>query len=233
MTRHELKDQLQHDHFTDTVSEIVGYAQTHRQQVLAWVIGVLAVLVIAAGVFWYSSYQRSIRQQDLQTAFDVLETPVSPANPAAKSFATEQARRQASLKALSKVVAKDGGSREGLIAEYYLGTLKAQNGDTNGAEADLKAVAGSRSECAPLAKIALAQLYASQNKTADAQKLLRGMVNKPTDLVSKAQAQILLARLDESTNPKEAKKILQSLKSPNEDPAITRAADEISAQLTK
>ena len=45
--------------------------------------------------------------------------------------------------------------------------------------------------------------------------------------------QILLARLDVSTNPQEAKQILQSLRTPNQDPAVSRAADEISSQISK
>lgn len=174
-----------------------------------------------------------MRQQDLQAAFNVLETPVGPSSQFAKSFPTQDAKLQASIKALSDVVAKDGGTREGLIAQYYLGTLKVQKQDNKGAESDLRAVAGSGSECAPLAKLALAQLLASENRLPEAQALLRGIVNKPTDLVSKAQAQVLLARLDATSNPKEAKAILHSLQTRNQDPAVTRAVDQLSAQLTK
>ena len=87
------------------------------------------------------------------------------------------------MKALQGVVTKDGGTREGLIAQYYLGTLKAQTGDAKGAEADLKTAAASGSETAALAKIALAQLYAGQNKISEAQSYLREIVSKPTDLV--------------------------------------------------
>ena len=94
-------------------------------------------------------------------------------------------------------------------------------------------MANSSNECAPLAKIALAQLYAGENKISQAQTLLREMINKPSDLVSKAQAQILLAHMEESTNPQEAKKILQSLKTPTQDPAVSRAVEQMSAQLTK
>ena len=234
MTRHELKEQLQHDQFTDVVSGAVGYAQSHREQVIRWAIIALAVLVIGGALFWYSAYRRSVREKDLQAAFAVLETPIGPANPSGgKSFATDQDKKQASMKALSDVVAKDGGSREGLLAQYYRGTLRAQSGDARGAIADLDAVAGSSNPCAPLAKIALAELYAGQNRISDAQNLLRGMVDHPADLVSKEQAQIMLARLDETANPQEAKKILQSLKTPTEDPAVRRAADELSSQLTK
>jgi hypothetical protein len=233
LTRHELKEQLQHDHFTDAVSDALGYAQMHRQMVIRGAIALLVVLVIAGGAFWYASYKNSVRQQDLQATFSVLEAPVGPATPGSQSFPTDQAKRQASIKALSNIVAKDAGSRQGLMAQYYLGTLKAQNGDAKGAETDLDAVANSSSNCAPLAKIALAQLYAGQNRSPEARKLLNSLIAKPSDLVSKAQAQILLAKLDATSNPKAAKSILQSLKTSADDPAVARAADEISSQLAK
>jgi predicted negative regulator of RcsB-dependent stress response len=164
----------------------------------------------------------------------VVAAPIGPPNEFAQTFPTEQAKTQASLKALSGVVAKDGNTREGLIARYYLGTLKAQDNDTKGAETDLRVVADSTNAMSPLAKIALAQLYLSQKRNADAQGLLRSIVNDPTALVSKAQAQILLAQLDETANPKEAKGILQSIgKTDRERPAVTRAADQLSTQLAK
>jgi lipopolysaccharide biosynthesis regulator YciM len=233
LTRHELKEQLQHDHFTDAVSDIVTYALSNREVFIRWTVGFVVVLVLAGAAFWYSSYKRSVRQQDLRAAFEVLDAQVGPANQYAKTFPTQDAKTEASIKALSEVVAKDGGSREGLIAQYYLGTLKAQKGNTKGAESDLRTVADSHSECAVLAKIALAQLYAGENRVSEAQSLLHSVINKPTDLVSKAQAQVLLAHIEESTNPQDAKKILQSLKTPNQRPAVTHAVDELSAQLTK
>ena len=215
------------------MSEAVLYAGAHRQQVIRWVGAAITILIAAAVVFWYSSYKSSVRERELQGAFSILDVPVGSSSSSGKSFPNEQAKRQAAIKAFSDVVAKAGGTREGLTAQYYLGTLKAQNGDTKGAEADLTAVSNSSSECAPLAKMALAQLCAGQNRVRQARSLLEDIVNKPTDLVSKAQAQLLLARLDASTNPQEAKKILQSLRVPNQDPAVSRAADEISSEISK
>ncbi len=233
MTRHELKDSLQHDQFTDTVSNVVNYTFADRQRFIRWAIIGGAVLLIAGAAIWFSSYRSSVRQDDLQGAFAVLSAPVSATETAGKSFPTQEAKTKASTKALADVIAKDGGTREGLIAQYYLGTLKAQNGDPKGAESDLSAVASSSSECAPLAKIALAQLYTGQNKSSEAQKLLREVVDKPTDLVSKSQAQVLLAQLLQSSSPQEAKKLVQSLKTPNQSPAVTRAIEQISSQSAK
>jgi predicted negative regulator of RcsB-dependent stress response len=131
-------------------------------------------------------------------------------------------------------VSKYPGSREGLIAQYYLGTLKAQANDTKGAESDLRRVADSTSEVAPLARIALAQVYLGEKKIAEAQGLLRAIINSPTSLVSKAQAQILLAQIDQSVNPAESKNILKSIdKSDQGRPAVSRATDQLSSQLAK
>ncbi len=233
MTRHELKESLQHDQFTDTVSNVVNYTLADRQRLIRWAVIAGAVLLIAGAAIWYSSYRSSVRQQDLEAAFAVLSAPVSATETAGKSFPTQEAKTKASMKALSDVIAKDGGTREGLIAQYYLGTLKAQNQDPKGAESDLSTVANSSNECAPLAKIALAQLYTSQNKAAEAQNLLREVINKPTDLVSKTQAQVLLAQLLQLSNPQEARKIVQSLRTPNQSPAVARALEQVSSQAAK
>jgi predicted negative regulator of RcsB-dependent stress response len=231
LTRHELKESLQHDQFTDAVSNVVNYALADRRRLIRWAVITGAVLLIAGLAIWFSSYRSSVRRQDLEAAFAVLNTPVGTTETAGKSFPTQEAKTKASMKALADVIAKDGGTREGLIAQYYLGTLKAQNQDVKGAESDLSAVASSGSECAPLAKVALAQLFMSQNRVSEAEKLLREIVDKPTDLVSKTQAQVLLAQLLQSSKPQEANKIVQSLKTPNQSPAVTRALQQISSQM--
>jgi len=231
VTRQELKEQVQHDQFTDTVGSVVNYSVEHRQQVIRWGIALVGALIIIGGILWYLSYAKSIREQDLQTAFGTQEIPVGqPAAEGSKSFPTQDAKNQAAIKAFAAVAAKDGDSREGMIARYYLGTLKVQTGDKS-AESDLRAAASSNTEASSLAKIALAQLYKSQNKISEAQTLLRDLVNKPTDLVSKAQAQILLAQLVETSNPQEAKRMLQGLKGTGNDPAVARAADQVAAQM--
>ena len=236
MTRHELKEQLQHDHFTDAVSDALGYAVSHRARLIRLGVAALVILLLAAGAFWFSSYRRSIRQQALDDALRVIEGPVAePGNPRQfpNSYPNEQAKQQAEVKALSDVVGKYGGSREGLIAQYYLGTVKVQMNDSKGAEPDLRRVADSGSDFAALAKIALAQLYAGENRISEARSLLQSIANKPTDLVSKSQADVMLAQLDLTTNPQEAKKILQSLRGPKAAPAVTRAADQLSGEMTR
>jgi predicted negative regulator of RcsB-dependent stress response len=233
LTRHELKEQLQHDHFTDAVSDVLTYALSNRERLIRWIVIAVVVVILAGGALWLAAYKRSIRQQALAEAVHVIEIPVGTSSQVPNSYPTQDAKQQAEIKVLSDMVANYGGTREGLIAQYYLGTVKVERKNAKGAESDLRRVADSKSEFAPLAKIALAQLYAGENRIPEAKLLLQSVANKPSDLVSKAQADILLAQLDLTTNPQEAKKILQSLKTPTQRPAVSRAVDQVSAQLTK
>jgi predicted negative regulator of RcsB-dependent stress response len=229
LTRHELKEQLQHDAFADNVSGVISYASSHREKLTRWAIVAGVVLIVGGIVFWYTSYQREQRRNDLQAAFAVYEAPVGTAV-VGKTFPNQDEKNKASLKAFSEVAAKDNGHEEGSIARYYVGVLKAQTGDSKGAETDLRAVASSGGEISALAKIGLSQLLSGQNRNSEAQALLREVVNKPTDLVSKTQAQLLLAQSLESSNPAEAKKLLQSVKASNPSPAVTRALDQVASQ---
>ncbi len=231
MTRHDLKDQLEHDQFTDAVTGVVSYTKTHTQQVIRWSIIAVAVLAVAGGIWGFLHYQKTQRQNDLAEAMAVTDAQVGPPNDFAKTYPTQEAKDAAAVKAFSDVVAKDGSSNEGMIALYYLATQKAKT-DQNGSEVEFKRVADSGSDVAPLAKIALAQIYVGQNKTAAAQDLLRSIINNPTDLISKAQAQILLAQTEAASNPQDAKGMLKMIDATDQRrPAVSRASEAVSAQL--
>lgn len=128
MTRHELKEQLQHDHFTDAVSDVLTYALAHPKILIRWIVLAVLVLVLVGGGWWYAGYKRSIRQEALAAALHVIETPVATPGqaPNTNSYPTTDAKQQAEIKILSDIVAKYGGTREGLIAQYNLGTVKVE-----------------------------------------------------------------------------------------------------------
>jgi hypothetical protein len=62
-----------------------------------------------------------------------------------------------------------------------------------------------------LAKFALAQIAFQENKSADAEALLKNLIDHPTDMVSADQATITLADGIKSKNPAEARKLLEPL----------------------
>lgn len=233
MNRHELKDQVQHDGFTDAVSSAVVFTSQHRRSLIRLAIAVAVVAVIVAAALWYASSQRAVRRQDLEAALIVAQSPVGAASgQGGPTYPTQDAKNQASLKALSEVVSKHGGSDEGLIAQYYRGTVEANMGKTSTAQSDLKAVANSSSQFASLAKVALAQIDAGDNRVANAQTILQGVGKKGSDLVSKAQAEIMLAQMLQSTDPKKSKDILQSLKN-DKDPAVSRTVSQLSGEQAR
>ena len=231
LTRQDLKDQVQHDEFTDAVSNVVTYTQEHRNQVIRWSVIALAILLVAGGIWAFLNYQKTQRQNDLAAAMAVANAQIGPHNEFATTFATEDARNAAAEKALSDVAVKDGNSNEGMIALYYVTSLKAKTNPA-GSEADFKRVADSSSNVAPLAKIALAQLYMGDKKTAQAQDLLRSIVNNPTDLVSKAQAQVLLAQTEAPIKPQDSKATLKMISAEDRKrQAVSQAADSVAEQL--
>lgn len=226
MTRHELKEQLQHDPLTDNVEVALDYVTTHRQIVLRWAIIGLAVLVIAALGAWYFQHEKSVRQQALRNALDVVEAQVSAQpSPYAKTFPTQQAKDQAAMKALADAASRYSGSDEGRAAQYYLASFQADNGKYSEAENNFKQVANSSSPYSSLGKVALAQLYAGEGKTGDAKTILDGLIQHPSALVSKEQAQLMLANLLKTSNPTQAKQLAESLKTPQQRPQIQRAIE--------
>jgi hypothetical protein len=234
LTRHELKDQLQHDRFTDTVSNVISYAGSHRPILIRAGVAILVVAILAGGLWWYFAGQSEKRGDELASAMSILDAQVGPPNDFAKTYATEDAKKDAFAAAISSLVSKYQGTREGLIAQYYRGAARAQKGDVPGAESDLRTVADSSSSVAPLAKIALVNLYLGDKKGVEAQGLLQGLIKDPSPLVSKAQAQILEAQVDQATNPQAAKDALKSIDAAAQQrPSVKRAIEQLNSPLAK
>lgn len=233
MTRHELKEQLEHDRFKDAVQTAVTYTVSNRQNVTRLVIVAAVVLVIAGSIGWYMHARGIERQHDLQNAMELVEAQVgAPTTDIGKVFPTQAAKDAAILKAFKDVAQKDSGSREGMIANYYAASLEAEvGGDVKDAESRLRTVIADGGDYASLAKIALARIEYFNGNKSDALSLLQSLIDKPTDLVSKTQAQMMLAQLISTDDPKHAKSLLASIQNPTQDPDISRAIEQLQAQL--
>ena len=129
------------------------------------------------------------------------------------SFPTQPAKDAAGVKSMTDVATKYDGTRQGGVAHYYLGGLAADKGNLAEAEKQFKAVADTGDKnYASLAKLSLATIYGSEGKRAEGEQLLRSLVSNPTDLVSKEQATIALAKYLAPYNPQEARKLLEPLR---------------------
>ena len=82
-----------------------------------------------------------------------------------------------------------------------------------------------------LAKLSLAQLYASQGKVADGERLIQSVIDHPTVLVSKESATVALAELIRNTDPQRARKLLEPLRS-NPRSNVSRTALTILGEMS-
>ncbi len=210
ITRKELK----RDKFALEVEHTVEYVAEHRKAVIRYSVIGAAVLVLVLGFFAYRRQQRAARQAALTSALEIQQAVIGPApNEFIRAFPTEQARDEAAMKAFADIAAKYSGSDEATIAEYYLGTIAANQGKNAEAEKWLKDVVDSgNANYASLAKLTLAEIYKLQGRLGEGEALLRSLIAKPTDFVSKEQATINLAELLASSKPAEARKLLEPLR---------------------
>lgn len=221
LTRKELKT----DHLVEEVEHGVEYVSGHKSQFVKWGIAAAVVLVAAIGGYAYLQNQKSARMDLLNKAYLIHNTPAGPAQEGGVKppYASEAERDLAAAKAFAEVATKYGSSDEGYIASYFLGTLAADEAKWSEAERQLSDVANNApAGTASLGKFALAQVYGAQDKIADAEKLLRAIIEKPTELVSKEQATLTLGRYLLKSKPDEAKKLLEPLRTSS--PAVSRAA---------
>jgi hypothetical protein len=118
LTRKELKS----DKFALEVQHSVEYVSEHRQQMIRWAGPAVAVVLIAAGIFYYRGYQHNVRQEAMRSAMLIQNSTVGPSQSEyVLSFPTAEARETAVLKAWRDLAAKYSGSEEADIAEFFLG----------------------------------------------------------------------------------------------------------------
>lgn len=211
ITRHDLKT----DKFVEEVAHSVEYLEGHRRQAAIYGAIALAILIAAGGIWWFMQNRKAERQSALYGAIETYNTRVNatPGPEGMKTFKTEADRTAAIGKDLGALVQKHSGSDEADVATYLLGVNAADQGNIADASRYLKQAAdGGNGDYASLAKLSLADIYFAEGKSADAEKVARELVAKPTTLVSKDQASLTLARIIAKTKPDEARKILEPMR---------------------
>ena len=222
---------LKQDKFALEVGHTVEYLGEHRRKVILYGSVGLVVLAMVVGWFYYNKRQHANRQRGLSAAMGIMNAPIGPsAVPGYVTFETADLRTRAAVRALTNLATNHAGSDEGTIARYYLGTVAVGQGRLDEGVKHLSDAAGAGNPAyASLAKLALADVYRVQNKTADAEKLLRSLMDNPTTMVSKEEATITLARLLAPDKPEEARKLLDPLRSAPG--AVGRAATAAYSEL--
>ncbi|HEY1272649.1 MAG TPA: tetratricopeptide repeat protein, partial [Terriglobales bacterium] len=201
---------------------------------------VLVVLAGAvAGGWYYIGQQDQKASVDFTKAVRTLDTPLrppgTPAQPDFPTFASAKERATEAHKQFQGIVDKYPHTRASEFAHYFLGLTAADMGDNSGAERELKEVASSgRDDLAALAKFALASIYRQTNRDKEAIDLYKRLIDKPSQTVAKATAQMELARLyQEKQQPGEAKRIYEQVQKENPNTEVASLASSKLAELAK
>ncbi len=233
-TRHQLKE----DRFAEAAKGTAHWAVAHRGKLIAASVTVGVLLVAGLGGWLF------LRQRDAQASVALgaalrtyntqLRAPDVPAQPGVPSFASAKERAQAAQKEFLEIAHKYSYTRSAEVARYMAGLLAVDLGDAAAAERELKAIAASHNrDLAPLARMALASLYRSQKKEAEAVKLYQELIDQPARTVPKAMAQLELASMYEASNPAEALRIYEQIKAENPGTPAERLAEGRVAAVQK
>jgi predicted negative regulator of RcsB-dependent stress response len=219
-----LKKVAKSDEFKQQVWHGIGFLTDHPAEIKKYSGIALAVLLLVGGGYLYITHQAAAREEALAQALRVHDATVGPnAQGTSLHFDTQEEKDKAMEKAFREVASKYHGSQEGAIASMNLGQEAIDRGDTAAGEKEFKDVADHAPPAyASQAALALAQLYDSEGKTSEAEKLLNDLIKNPTVTVSKEEAEIALAKVRAKTDPDGARKMLQALSTAR--PAINKAA---------
>jgi TolA-binding protein len=239
--RAETRHQLKQDRFSKVTFEAAENAAhwtaEHQAKLVAAVIAVVVIAAIAFGGWYYVNSQDERASAELSTAVRTFEAPVRPAGvpaePGYDSFASSQERATAARKQFQDIVDRYPRTHTADMARYFVGLASSQLGDDAAAERSLQETAGSRNaDLAALGKLALASVYRTENKDAQAVDLYKQLIDKPTIVVSKATAQLELAGFYESRQkPDEAKKIYDQVAKDNPSSEAASLAQRRAAAL--
>jgi predicted negative regulator of RcsB-dependent stress response len=210
ITRKELKT----DKFALEVEHTVTFFEEHQKEIVRYGAIAVAAAVLIAGYSMYARHQHSKREEALYKAIQIQEAPVGPAVPGSNlNFPTQDVKDQIATKAFSDIRSQYSGSNEAEIAQYYLGSIQADQGKLAEAEKSYKEVADKADDrYASLAKLALVHIYFSDGRDQQGEAMLKDLSDHPTELVSKDQATLVLARHLLAKNPVEARKLLDTLR---------------------
>jgi predicted negative regulator of RcsB-dependent stress response len=219
-TRKDLKT----DKFAVEVGHTFEFLSDHRTEVQRYGIIVAILLVLGGAYYFYSRSQATARQAALAAAIGVDDATVGPqAQPPLLNFPTADEKEKARQKAFGDLAAKYHGTQEGAIGNLYLAADAVDRGDNSAAERLYKDVIDSAPAAyASIASVALGDVYATQGKIDEAEKLLRKVMANPTSFVSKEEATIRLAEAISTTKPKEARELLEPLRAARS--TVSRAA---------
>jgi TolA-binding protein len=183
----ELKHQIKEDEFASGLEKAAAWAGTHRDE-LRIGLAAAAVLLAAGGAFaWFQGQRVRDAERAFQDALDAWSAPVASEiapgadRPTGQVFATAEEKYKAAAAAFDGVVQRYGSLDLGRRSRYYAALARIELKQYAEAEKALKEVqaAGGSGLERPLARLALADLYARSGELDKAIDTYRSFASDP------------------------------------------------------
>jgi tetratricopeptide (TPR) repeat protein len=237
--RAETRHQLKQDRLQKATEETVHWAVEHRSKVITVGTAVVILALVIGGAWFYLSSRDRQASAELAKAIRTYSLPIRPAGvpdiPGSPSFASAGERAKAAHSQFQAIADKYAHTRNGQIAEYFSALTARDMGDMSAAENGLKEIADSRNrDLSSLAKMALASIYRDSKRETQAIELYRQLIDKPSNTVPKAAAQLELADLYESRQQTaDARRIYEQIQKDNPTSEAAQKATERIREIVK
>src|SRR5258708_20753633 len=182
----QTRKNLKTDKFAEEVFDVFDWASTHKTEMIRYGAILVAVVVIGLGAMFYSRSRAGQREEALANALRIDEATVGGAAPQGGGlhYNSEEEKTKARAQAFAGL-AKYNGTQEGAIAEMFLAGSDVDAANLTDAKKRFQRVVDDAPKpYASIARLALAQVYAAQDTAADAEKLLRDLLDIPKANVS-------------------------------------------------
>ncbi len=202
-TRHQMKQDRFSKATLDAAEATMHWSQEHQSKLIAAVIAVVVIAAIGFGGWYYVNQQDEKASLDMTAAVRTMETqlrpPGTPAQPGFQSYESLTERATEARKQFQAIADKYPQTQTGKMARYFVGVTSAQLGDNATAERTLQETAdSSNSQACVSGQIGAGFRLSRRKERSQAIDLYKQLIDKPTELVSKVQAQLELASFYES-----------------------------------
>ena len=193
--RHDLK----HDRFVDEIGALSVRARANQRLLLAIGGGIIAIALIAYGLFFYRGNREEAAQQSLAVAIETADASIGETKPegaAGPHFKTEAERNAAAEKAFKDVRDKHSGTDAADVAGLYLARMAVAKGDVKTARPLLEDFVGDHGDhiLASTAKFSLYQLRIENGEAAQVSQELDAELAKTEPVLPGDSLLVLLAQ---------------------------------------
>ena len=233
MAKHISRQELKTDQVQEALSHSAEAVLSHKT---ALIYVVVVALIVAAGVFgwqFYSQRQSVKASAGFNDAIQVFQAPtLAPGQapqPNGISYSDSSKKYQDALKKFEEVANQYPRTRGGQLADYYSALCLERLNQNAQAIAWLSKIQNSSNlDFAAMARFELAQIYDHSGNAAQALQLYNELLKNPSVLAPKPMVMLALAEHYRQSDPTQAARILNQIKSEYPD---TGAADQADQQL--